>query len=161
MKTILSWMGNVLLAGLLASFLAPFVDSVLDQRSYREQRKRDVFARFVGNRHYLAGACRGKSSAEPFIALNEMFVVFDDSPLVISTLNKLRQEIDQPGRDLDNMVTLIKEMARSSKIRLNNLNDDFFLTPFTPSRGCGRNNKDHVGTPHGFSAPEGDITALI
>lgn len=136
MKT-LSWIGNVLLAGLLASFLVPFVESFVDQRNYRDQRKRDVFARFVGNRHYLTDACRGESSAEPFIALNEAFVVFDDSPSVIATLNKLIQETDQPGRDLDNMVTLIKEMAKSSKIRLHNLNDDFFLTPFTPSGQCG------------------------
>ena len=137
MKTILSFLANVLLAGLLAAALTPFISSWLDQKHYQLEWKRDVFTRLVGNRHFLSEACRGKSRGEPFIALNEMFAAFDDSPSVIDALRTYHSEINMSAnRKINNLLTLIKLMAKSSGISLNDLNDSFLTNSFIPKDGC-------------------------
>ena len=130
---------NVLLAGLLAAALNPVISSWLDQRHYQLEWKRDVFTRVVGNRHFLTDTCKGISSGEPFIALNEVILAFDDSPPVIFALKKYHEELKLSGlgRNTNNLVTLIKTMAKASAIRLDDLNDVFLIHPFTPQGGCG------------------------
>ena len=71
-------------------------------------------------------------TAEPFIALNEIFVVFADFPPVISAIKKMYDEFNQPGRLEDNFLTLIKAMAAASDVPIINLNDEFIMRPFIP-----------------------------
>ena len=136
MRQIAAFVVNVLLAGLLAAAITPLIGSWLDKRQYQLEWKRDVFTRIVGNRHFLSDVCRGRSMDEPFIALNEVFAAFDDSLPVISALKKYHSEMNMPARrKIDNLVTLIKAMAKSSGIRLDDLNDNFLTDSFIP-RDC-------------------------
>ena len=60
-----------------------------------------------------------------------MFIVFADSPPVISALKKFRQELKQ--NQVDHILTLIKAMAIASKVCIDELDDDFISHPFTPN----------------------------
>ena len=62
---------------------------LLEEKRYRRQWKRDVLARLVGNRHFLTDNWMGRSSGEPFIALNQAFVAFDDSRPVLDALESV------------------------------------------------------------------------
>ena len=133
MKRFAIFAAKVLLAGLLATALTPFISSWLDQRHYQQEWKRDVFTRLVGNRHFLSEECKGKSRGEPFIALNELFAAFDDSPSVIDALRTYHSEMNMSvDRKVNNLVTLIKAMANSSGISLNDFNDSFLTSSFIP-----------------------------
>lgn len=117
----------------LFSGIAGVVISALYYRRYdRKKLKRDVLSRFVGNRHFLTK--EHTSEGEPFIALNEVFVVYADSPAVIAALKKMHEELQQPDRLVDNVVTLIKAMAKAAGVQLKDLNDSFIEKPFTPRR---------------------------
>ncbi len=67
------------------------------------------------NRYFLTEDPIGKGGAEPFLALNEAFVVFADSPGVITALRKIHEELGRPDRLNDNIVTLIKKMANGAR----------------------------------------------
>ena len=116
--------------------VGPFISSWLLGRHYRKLWKRQVFAQLVGNRHLLTPALMGTSSHEPYIALNQAFVAFADSPSVIDALRKYHSELDLPGRDrnTNNLVALIKEMAKSAGVRFDRLDESFITHPFTPPR---------------------------
>ena len=124
--------GTVL--GSLGTLLAVYLNSRLKKNRYRLRWKRDVLARLVGNRHFLTVKWKGRSSGEPFIALNQAFVAFDASLPVLDALKKYHAELDLPGpdRNENNLVTLIKAMAKSSGVRVDGLNDFFVTHLFTP-----------------------------
>ena len=71
-------------------------------------------------------------NGEPFVALNEAFIVFAEDPTVIEALRVMRDQ-SQQGRLVDNIVTVVKEMAEVSNVAIN-LNDSFIERPFTPRR---------------------------
>jgi hypothetical protein len=115
----------------LVSGLVGVVISAVYYRKYdRMKLRREVLRRFVGNRHLLVGPTTGQG--EPFVALNEVFVVFSDAPAVISAIKKMHEELGEEGRLVDNIVTLTKAMACAAGVRLESVNDSFIEKPFTP-----------------------------
>ena len=122
-----------LLSGVVGALLATFIQSHLHRKYDRLQQKRDVLRRFVGNRHLLTRK-PVNSNVEPFIALNEIFVVFADCPSVISALRKFHEELGQSNREIDNILTLVKTMATASDVQVVHLNDDFIARPFAPGQ---------------------------
>ena len=96
--------------------------------------KMDVLRRFAANRYVMTEVGPGiQSNGEPFVALNEAFVVFARDPEVIEALETMHAELGQPGRLVENIVTLVKEMADSADVPVD-LNDSFIRRPFTPPR---------------------------
>ena len=125
LKTVLP----ILFSGILATIIAVS----LQHRNNVLMIKRDVLRRFVGNRYALTENLKGHAG-EPFIALNEIFVVYAKDQQVITALKKMHEE---PGRLRDNIVTLTKAMALAAKVPIKGLNDEFITRPFTPpSEGC-------------------------
>ena len=126
-KTILP----ILLSGLLSGILAVLI-SGWQQHSFNVLMiKCDVLRRFVGNRYTLTESLKGQPG-EPFIALNEIFVVYSEDQQVIAALKKMHVEIGLSGRLIDNIVTLTKAMARAAKVPIKGLSDEFIARPFTP-----------------------------
>ena len=117
--TIAGW----LISGLLGAFAATYYQSWLHQR----ERSRDVLARLSGNRHFLTGHRHLYNTAEPFISLNEIFIVFARYPDVISALKKYHRTFS-----LDDLLTIIEAMAAASRVPLDNVDGEFFKAPFTP-----------------------------
>ena len=121
----------ILISALVSGLLATSVSFYLNRRYSEVERKRDVLRRFVGSRYRLTGQYMG-GEGEPFIALNEVFVVYAGHPQVISKLRKMHEELSIPDRLPDNIVSLVKAMAEAAKVPIRELNDDFITRPFTP-----------------------------
>ena len=127
---------NTILPILLSGILAVIISSWQQRRFSVLIIKRDVLRRFVGNRYALTESLMGQSG-EPFIALNEIFVVYAKDQQVIAALKKMHEELRLSDRLSDNIVTLTKAMAKVAKVPINDLNDEFITRPFTPpSKGC-------------------------
>ena len=122
---------TILISALVSGLLATWGSFYLNRRYSEVEVKRDVLRRFVGSRYHLTGKDIG-GEGEPFIALNEVFVVYAEHPQVISTLRKVHEEISMPDRVPDNIVSLVKAMAEAAKVPIRELNDDFITRPFTP-----------------------------
>ena len=97
---------TLLLSGLVATVVSFHL-----HRGYNElEVKRDVLRRFAGNRYLLTESRVGRDG-EPFVALNEVFVVYADHPQVISAPRKMHEELGIQNRPSDNILTLTKAMA--------------------------------------------------
>ncbi len=112
--------------------MAAFLTGWLNRRERNLALKRDVLRRFLGYRFRLTAGSDLQQVDEPFVALNEAVVVFSDCPDVIRSLERMLNEIDQDNRFSDNIITLIKAMAKACRVSTTELNDSYFQRPFTP-----------------------------
>lgn len=93
-------------------------------RYERRKEKLETLRRFMGNRYDVVGD-------EFSRALNEVFVVFKDSPKVMQALSAYHQKVvERQGSDLDELVKLFKSMCDDIGLSYSEFNDSFFLTPF-------------------------------
>ncbi len=83
--------------------------------------KLDTLKRIVANRYDLKGD-------EFSRALNEVFVVFQDSSSVMQALSNYHDAIGT-ANSLDQLLKLFKTMCRDVKVNVE-FNDSFFLKPF-------------------------------
>ena len=122
-----------LISGLVGALLAVAFQSYLGYTFDEIATKRDVLRRFAGNRYVLTNTSRAtiQPSGEPFVALNEAFIVFSKHPNVVEALRVMHAQLGQEGRLSENIVTLVKEMAEASKVAVE-LNDSYIERPFTP-----------------------------
>ena len=123
---------TVIISASVSGLLATCVSFYLYRQHTKNLLKRDVLRRLVGNRFVLTKLGEG-GKGEPFIALNEIFIVYADHATVISALKKMHENLAVPNRMSDDLISLVKAMAKAAKVPINQLNDDFFLRPFTPS----------------------------
>ena len=123
--TVVGWLASGLVAALAATGIQVWLHRRYDQR----ERRRDVLRRLVGNRHFLRGDPDVQSNAEPYISLNEIFVVFANYPDVVSAVKQYHRT-----HGLDDLLTLIKVMAKASDVPIDNVNDEFILRPFGPGK---------------------------
>ncbi len=121
---------TILISALFSGLLATWISFYLNQRHTKNLLKLDVLRRLVGNRSALTAQNVG-NSGELIVALNETFVVYADHPKVISALKKLHEERNMEGRMEGNLISLVKAMAEATNVPIHQLNDDFFLWPFT------------------------------
>lgn len=121
----------VIASMLISGLVATVVSHLLYRRFAAYSVKRDVLRRFVGNRFILTQS-HPNYSGEPFVALNEIFVVYADDTNVISALKKLHADREYDHRFEDNLVALIKTMAKAARVELRQLNDYFLMHPFVP-----------------------------
>ena len=113
---------------LFSALIATYVSYCLHRRHTKYLLKRDVLRRLVGYRFFLN---KKGLEGEPFVALNETFVVYAEHTEVISALRKMHEDIGS-DRQNDNLVSLVKAMAKAANVDIHQLNDKFFLKPFTP-----------------------------
>ena len=123
----------ILLSGVSGVLIAHF----LMRSSARVNSKRDVLSRFVGNRFALTEPSQHLgTNGEPFVSLNEICVVYAKDKDVIQAVKKMHGDIADPSRLNDNLMTLIKRMARAARVPIDeSLHDSFFVRPFTPTSG--------------------------
>lgn len=64
-------------------------------------------------------------------ALNEIFIVFSDSSLVMSSLEKHHKAVTSPGGDSeDETLVLLKSMCKEVGVNYKDFNDSFYLRPY-------------------------------
>lgn len=120
--------------GLIASVAAVGIAAVSlwwTRRTHILAPKRDVLRRLLGNRHILTDSMASRRGAgEPFIALNEIVVAYYRDKEVVRALQRYFAE-----RSVMNLNALIREMAKAAGSSLDDFDDDFLETPFTPGGG--------------------------
>ena len=89
-----------LISGLVGALIAVAFQSYLGYTFDELATKRDVLRRFAGNRYVLTENPRTtiQPNGEPFVALNEAFIVFAKDPRVIEALRVMHDQLGQQGR---------------------------------------------------------------
>ncbi len=128
-------MNTIMMITIISSLLSGIVGVGISTWYYRRYEKRkqqyEVLRRIVGCRFVLlADPTTPEINAQFFSALNEVMVIFHDSPEIIKALKEFHQGVDIPNRQNDNIVTLIKKMCKELDIKNTELNDEFLLRPF-------------------------------
>ena len=129
-----SW-GKILLSGVVAALVATVISSWMHDRSSILSAKRDVLRRFLGNRYVLTSVPPMVKAGEPFVALNEIFVVYAEHPQVIAALKKMHEELGEKGRLVDNILTLTKAMAEAVEVPIQEYERRVHFPAFHPGKG--------------------------
>ncbi|MBN1567953.1 MAG: hypothetical protein JXA73_08895 [Acidobacteria bacterium] len=111
-----------LISGLIGALITQFAVNHREERRFRI----DTVKRFAANRYDLTGN-------EFSRALNEIFIVFNDYPVVMKSLSEFHEAIvsKQGAAAASNkLIILFKEMCHITDIKYEQFNDSFFLTPF-------------------------------
>ena len=89
-----------LISGLVGALIAVAFQSYLGYTFDELATKRDVLRRFAGNRYVLTENPRTtiQPNGEPFVALNEAFIVLAKDPRVIEALRVMHDQLGQQGR---------------------------------------------------------------
>ena len=93
--------------------------------------RRDVLRRLSAYRFRLTEGRMGQDG-EPFIALNEAWIVFAEYPEVKSALVRMHMELGKPGRLSENYVSLVRAMAGAARVPVSDLDDVMLDRPFVP-----------------------------
>ena len=117
--------------GLVASGAAVVIAAVSFFWTWRTHvlaPKRDVLRRLLGSRHLLTDAmAHHRGPGEPYIALNEVAVAYYRDKEVVRALKRYFTE-----KSIMSLKILIREMAKAASSSLDEFDDDFLETPFTP-----------------------------
>ena len=116
----------------LSSGLFGALTTVYFQRRRQNRTiKIDALRRLVAYRYHLVNRTVS-ATGEPFVALNEIFVVFSDEPKVLKELETFHDRLTtSPGSMTDDLLRLVKAMARATKTKLG-VADKFITVPFVP-----------------------------
>jgi len=129
---------TVLLSGAAGAVFGAMSAALLTWRLNRRERdlalKRDVLRRIFGYRFVLTGHPDRLQlqGGEPFVALNEAWIVFSKCPEVVRALERMHRGLSQ-GSLRDDLVTLTKAMAKNCDLPSGGFNDRYFVYPFAPS----------------------------
>lgn len=127
---------QILGSGVVAALVAAFVSARLQQRASVIANKRDVLRRLVGYRFSLTTAAFGNSdNGEPFVALNEILVVYADHEDVVCALKAMLRDSGDDSKLHGNLTNLIRRMADAARVPFAQLDNELLLQPFTPGRG--------------------------
>lgn len=98
----------------------------------REERlvRLDILRRIFGNRHRLTNNLTSEN--EPFIALNESWIVYAKYPNVLNALSQMHREIQVKGRLVPNIIFVMKEMAKATNTPIDEIPHDVYERPFAP-----------------------------
>lgn len=122
----------MILSSLLSGLIAVLISTAYYHRFEKRKWKLETLRRLAATRFALTHKSTEASRIEFFSALNEIHVVFQDSPKVLQHLEKMHNELNIPGRLDDNFVKLFKVIFDALGIKQIALNDSFLLRPFTP-----------------------------
>lgn len=98
----------------------------------KKELRRDVLRRLVGYRYRLT--TKDTTDGEPFPAMNEALIVFNDCPESKKLLRKMRAELGVPNRLTENLLAVIKELAKESDVIIEFEDRELLESPFTPRK---------------------------
>lgn len=111
------------LASVFCGILGVVISTVYYNRYERRRRRLDTFRRFFSNRYDLLGD-------EFSRALNEVFVIFNDSEEIMKALSEFHTCITARRDAEDALLRLHKAICEDLGISHKPFNDAFFLKPF-------------------------------
>ena len=94
-------------------------------------QKYEIFRKLAANRHALTQKLKYEQATIKFFeALNEAFVVFHDSEIVLEAINNFHTN---RGNAQENTIKLFKAIRKDLKIKKEFIDDSFIVTPFIPT----------------------------
>lgn len=117
--------GWVILSSLLSGLIGVLVSTFFYHRYERRKIKFDTAKRLFGYRYSIKGD--GFSNA-----MNEVFIVFADTPKVIRAMEDLYNTLQSPNKQLaeDKLITFLKEICKDLSIDYSTVNESFFIKTF-------------------------------
>jgi hypothetical protein len=125
------------LASLLSGVVGAFASTWYHISYERTRLKKETLRRFAANRHALLSGSPKSNEEEFSQALNEIIVVFNNDPNVMSELLELHDAVYNGGssnRIEDKIVSLFREMCAASSVVHGDFDDQHILTPFGTKR---------------------------
>jgi hypothetical protein len=125
--TVLTAVLIALVTGLLGALISTWIYIRRDRRMFKVQ----TLKKFAAHRYDITGDVFSE-------AVNEIFVVFNDSEEVLRALESFHELVVNGigGKERkDALVKLFKAMCSDTKIKYKDLNDSLFLTPFNARHG--------------------------
>ncbi len=120
-----AWVLITIISSLLSGVLGVAISIVYHRREEKRQQKLNTLKDFVGYRY--------DPKCESFTkALNEIFLVFQDSKEVIEKLTNLHEIVvsKQTGLVDDKLIALFKEMCKNLNIDTNKYSESLFFKAF-------------------------------
>ena len=126
-----SMIGSWSLVAAVAAVVIAAASFLWSRRIHILAPKRDVLRRLLGSRHLLTDTMvQHRGPGEPYIALNEIAIAYCRDKKVVRALERYFVE-----RSVVNLKILIREMAKAADSSLDEFDDEFLETPFTPGEG--------------------------
>jgi hypothetical protein len=119
----------MVIAPLFSGLLGVVISTIYYRRYEKRKMKIDTLKKFAGNRYDLNGD-------EFSRALNEIFIVFQDSPAVMEALSDYHEVVTARQESGDRLIKLFKAMCKDVNIKFEQFNDSFFLSPFNTRPDC-------------------------
>jgi hypothetical protein len=113
----------ILIASLLSGIIGVIISNVYHKRYEERKIKIESFKRLFSNRYDLKGD-------EFTRAINEVFIIFNNSNNVISALRSFHEKIVNKNNSEDEFLKLLKEICKDTNLNFEEFNDSFFLIPF-------------------------------
>lgn len=124
-----------IISSLLSGIIGVGISTWYYRRHEMRKQQFEVLRKIVGTRFALTENTTPEAKVYFFSALNEVVVLYHDHPEVITALHNLHRELNVPDRLHDNLVSLFKKMCEVLGMKKSGLNDEFFLRPFSPTKG--------------------------
>jgi len=112
-----------IVASLLSGILGVVISTVYHRLYEKRRMKIETLKAFVGYRYDVTGDSFSR-------ALNEVFLVFHDSPRVLGLLSEYHSKVTARQPSEDGLVRLFKAMCDNVGVSYGEFNDSFFLQPF-------------------------------
>ena len=121
-----------IIAAMISGLVGALLSTVVYLKRENRKFKVDTLKRFAANRFDLKGD-------EFSRALNEIYIVFNDSAKVMNALSDFHKALTSRQNELgsqDTLVKLFKAMCKDVKIKHGEFTDSFFLIPFNTKPNC-------------------------
>lgn len=118
-----------IISSLISGVIGVIISIIYYRKHEKYQIKINTLKSFVAYRYDVKG--------EKFtIALNEIFIVFQDSKKVLESLNKFHEiTVSRQERLADDyLIRLFKAMCEDLKINPNKYSESFFMRPFNTKK---------------------------
>ncbi len=117
-----AWVLITIISSLISGIVGVIISIIYHRRAEKRKIKINTLKQFVGYRYDLKGEHFTK-------ALNEIFIVFQDSESVLSKLNEFHEVIVSSQRELadDKLIILFKEMCKDLSIDPNKYSESLFF----------------------------------
>lgn len=121
----IAWVLITILSSLISGIAGVAISIIYHKKAEKRQEKINTLKQFVGYRYNLKGEQFTK-------ALNEIFVVFQDSQAVLDKLNAFHEVIvsGQVNIANDKLIALFKEMCKDISIDPGKFSESLFLKAF-------------------------------
>jgi len=121
----LVWVLITIISSLISGIIGVIISILYHKRAEKRQTKINTLKQFVGYRYDLKGEHFTK-------ALNEIFVVFQDSQPVLEKLNEFHEIIVSGQKNIANnkLILLFKEMCKDLDIDPSKYSESLFLKAF-------------------------------